>query len=268
MSVIAMKAQDFRIGLRLLLKDPAYSLVAVLGLAVGLAVFLLLLGFARYCWQYNSQVPDADDVYIVKQRNNLELGTPWYDQAPLLLLVAKALEQRALMSWGARWPVIVCALLPPVGLLALSVGTVSALVAIAALGQHWNRDPASWGLGVWPWAHQGTLLIAWLALYGFPVLCTFLLVRYTVTRRLGLAWPLVGVLLTSALGAWTTFTVAWPQAGAQGRLSAGMGLSTDWDNLMRFGARWATTVILALGLYLYMRRREHEVWQALGKHRM
>jgi putative ABC transport system permease protein len=88
MSVIAMKAQDFRIGLRLLLKDPAYSLVAVLGLAVGLAVFLLLLGFARYCWQYNSQVPDADDVYIVKQRNNLELGTPWYDQAPLLLLAA------------------------------------------------------------------------------------------------------------------------------------------------------------------------------------
>jgi hypothetical protein len=182
-------------------------------------------------------------------------------------ILAKALEQRALMSWGTRWPVIVCALLPPVALLALSVGTISALVAIAALGQHWNRDPASWGLGVWSWAHQGTLFIAWLALYGFPVLCTLLLVRYTVTRRLGLVWPLVGVFLTAALGAWTTFTVAWPQTGAQGRLSAGVGLSTDWDNLMRFGARWATTVILALGLYLYMRRREHEVWNALGKHR-
>jgi hypothetical protein len=62
--------------------------------------------------------------------------------------------------------------------------------------------------------------------------------------------------------------VAWPQAGAQGRLSAGVGLSRYWDNLTRLGARWATTVILALGLYLYMRRREHEVWKAPGKHRM
>jgi cell division protein FtsX len=83
-----VKVQDFRVGLRLLLKDPTYSLVAVLGLAVGLAVCLLLLGYARYSWEYNSQVPDADEVYIVKQRNNLELGAPWYDQAPLLLVSA------------------------------------------------------------------------------------------------------------------------------------------------------------------------------------
>jgi putative ABC transport system permease protein len=83
-----MSLQDFRIGWRLLLEDPVYSLVSILGLAVGLAVFLLLLGFARYSWEYNSQVPDADDVYIVKQRNNLELGTPWSDQTPLLLLTA------------------------------------------------------------------------------------------------------------------------------------------------------------------------------------
>src|ERR1700722_13899408 len=84
----AMKPQDFRVGLRILAKDPVYSLVSVLGLGVGLGVCLLLLGYARYCWQYNAHVPDADNVYIVKQRNNLELGTPWYDQAPLLLLAA------------------------------------------------------------------------------------------------------------------------------------------------------------------------------------
>jgi ABC-type antimicrobial peptide transport system permease subunit len=83
-----MKLQDFRVGLRILAKDPVYSLVSILGLGVGLGVCLLLLGYARYCWQYNAHVPDADNVYIVKQRNNLELGTPWYDQAPLLLLAA------------------------------------------------------------------------------------------------------------------------------------------------------------------------------------
>jgi putative ABC transport system permease protein len=83
-----MKLRDFRVGFRILVKDPAYSLVAILGLGVGLAVCLLLLGYARYCWQYNAQVPDADNVYIVKQRNNMELGAPWRDQAPLLLLTA------------------------------------------------------------------------------------------------------------------------------------------------------------------------------------
>lgn len=83
-----MKLQDFRVGLRILAKDPVYSLVSVLGLGVGLGVCLLLLGYARYCWQYNAHVPDADNVYIVKYRDNLQLGTPWYDQAPLLLLAA------------------------------------------------------------------------------------------------------------------------------------------------------------------------------------
>jgi putative ABC transport system permease protein len=80
-----MKLQDFRVGLRILIKDPAYSLVAIVGLGVGLAVCLLLLGYARYCWQYNAHVPDADNVYIVKQRKNFDLGTPWIDQAPVLL---------------------------------------------------------------------------------------------------------------------------------------------------------------------------------------
>jgi len=84
----AVKLQDFRIGLRVLAKDPVYSLVSILGLGVGLAVCLLLLGYARYCWQYNAYIPDTDNVYIVKHRNNLELGAPWYDQAPLLLLAA------------------------------------------------------------------------------------------------------------------------------------------------------------------------------------
>src|SRR5712664_2889734 len=84
----AVKLQDFRIGSRVLAKDPVYSLVSILGLGVGLAVCLLLLGYARYCWQYNAYMRDAGNVYIIKQRNNLELGSPWYDQAPLLLLAA------------------------------------------------------------------------------------------------------------------------------------------------------------------------------------
>jgi putative ABC transport system permease protein len=83
-----MKLQDFRVGFRILAQDPGYSLVSIVGLGVGLGVCLLLLSYARYCWQYNAHVPDVDNVYIVKHRDNLRLGTPWYDHAPLLLLAA------------------------------------------------------------------------------------------------------------------------------------------------------------------------------------
>lgn len=85
-----MRLEDFRIGLRLLLKDPGYSLVAVLGLAVGLAVCLLLLGYARYSWQYNSYVSDAEHVYLVKQRDNSQSAAGWKDHSAVLLRVAAA----------------------------------------------------------------------------------------------------------------------------------------------------------------------------------
>jgi hypothetical protein len=44
----------------------------------------------------------------------------------------------------------------------------------------------------------------------------------------------------------TSKTTQLPRV-AQGRLSAGVGFSTDWDSLMRFGVRWATTLVVALG---------------------
>lgn len=83
-----MKLQDFRVGLRILAKDHVYSVVSILGLGIGLGVCLVVLAYARYCWQYNAHIPDARNVYIIKHRNNVRLGTPWYDQAPLLVLAA------------------------------------------------------------------------------------------------------------------------------------------------------------------------------------
>jgi hypothetical protein len=57
-----MNLNDFRIGLRLLVQDPLFSIVAVFGLGLGLAASLLLLGFVRYSWQYDAHVPDVDQV--------------------------------------------------------------------------------------------------------------------------------------------------------------------------------------------------------------
>lgn len=85
-----MKLRDFRIGWRTLVQEPAYSLVAIAGLGIGLAAALLLFGFVRYSWQYNAQVPDVENVYVVKQRYNVDPKAPWFDQAPMLLRVAAA----------------------------------------------------------------------------------------------------------------------------------------------------------------------------------
>ena len=65
-----MNLRDFRVGWRLLLKEPGYSLAVVLGLAVGFAVCVLLLGFVRYCFTYNQAIRDSAHIYVVKERRN------------------------------------------------------------------------------------------------------------------------------------------------------------------------------------------------------
>lgn len=80
-----MRLDDFRIGLRHLVREPGYSAIAILGLAVGFAACLLLLGFVQYSWRYDAHVPQVAQVHVVKQRFNVDPVAPWFDQAPLLL---------------------------------------------------------------------------------------------------------------------------------------------------------------------------------------
>lgn len=80
-----MKLRDFRIGWRALLQEPAYTLAVVLGLGVGLAACLLLLGLVRYSMEYNSHFPDVDKVYVVKQHFNVDPASPLQDVVPMFL---------------------------------------------------------------------------------------------------------------------------------------------------------------------------------------
>lgn len=95
-----MTLRDFRIGWRTLVQDPAYSLVVIVGLGVGLAAALLLFGFVRYSWQYNAQVPGVENVYVVKQRYNVDPKSPWFDQAPVLLRIAAARQPGVAAATG------------------------------------------------------------------------------------------------------------------------------------------------------------------------
>ena len=66
-----MNLRDFRIGWRLLVKEPAYSAVVILGLTIGFAVCFLLLGLVRHSFSYDQHVPGVEQVYQLKQKWNV-----------------------------------------------------------------------------------------------------------------------------------------------------------------------------------------------------
>lgn len=76
---------DLRIGWRTLVQEPAYTLTAILSLGIGLAASLLLLGFVRYSMEYDSDVPQVEQVYVVKHHFNVEPSSPLFDIAPMFL---------------------------------------------------------------------------------------------------------------------------------------------------------------------------------------
>ncbi|QGZ40513.1 FtsX-like permease family protein [Pseudoduganella flava] len=86
-----MKLADFRMGWRMLLREPGFSIVTVLGLAGACAAAFLLLGYVRYCFDYDSHVPDAARVALVKQRINW-FPRPEWDVRALLPLAGVARE--------------------------------------------------------------------------------------------------------------------------------------------------------------------------------
>jgi putative ABC transport system permease protein len=62
--------REFRIGWRLLVKEPAFSAVVILGLAVGFCACFLLLGYVRHSLSYDRHVPEREHVYRLMQRWN------------------------------------------------------------------------------------------------------------------------------------------------------------------------------------------------------
>lgn len=80
-----MKLRDFRVGWRMLTRQAGYSAVLVLGLSIGLAAFFLLLSYVRYSFSYDSAIPDAGRVYLIKMKINLDKPM-WLETTPLPFL--------------------------------------------------------------------------------------------------------------------------------------------------------------------------------------
>jgi putative ABC transport system permease protein len=81
-----MKLRDFRIGWRLLIKEPGYSAVVLLGLSIGFAVCFLLLGYVRYSLSYDNTVPQADRVFLIEHKLNTIGKADWLELTPLPFL--------------------------------------------------------------------------------------------------------------------------------------------------------------------------------------
>ena len=79
-----MNLKDFQMGWRLLVKNPGHSLVMVLSLTVGFAVWFLVLGFTRYEFGFDKNVPGLSQVYVLKARPNWGRGS-WSENVPLAM---------------------------------------------------------------------------------------------------------------------------------------------------------------------------------------
>ncbi len=105
--------RDFKIGWRLLIKEPSYSAIVVAGLSIGFAVCFLLLGLVRYQTSFDEHVPDIDQVYYANERWHMEGFNEWNGTIPFkgrealansgLPLIASVLSTRPIdVRYGER----------------------------------------------------------------------------------------------------------------------------------------------------------------------
>ncbi|WP_229411254.1 MULTISPECIES: ABC transporter permease [unclassified Massilia] len=81
---MAINLRDFRIGWRLLAKEPGFSAVVILGLAVGFCACFLLLGYVSHSLSYDRHVPQREHIYRLMQRWNISTADgKWSDTASL-----------------------------------------------------------------------------------------------------------------------------------------------------------------------------------------
>jgi putative ABC transport system permease protein len=98
-----MSLRDFRIGWRLLLRQPFHSAVEILGLATGFAICFLLLGFVHYSFGYDRDVPERERVFVVKHRLNFIPQPQWMEYTPFALR-GVALQSGLPLQVSAWWP--------------------------------------------------------------------------------------------------------------------------------------------------------------------
>ncbi len=82
-----MKLRDFKIGWRLLAKEPTYSSVVILGLAIAFAACFLVLSVLLFSLSFDRHIPGVENVYIAKSHPNwYQNRAYWRENVPMPVL--------------------------------------------------------------------------------------------------------------------------------------------------------------------------------------
>ncbi|NYE62882.1 putative ABC transport system permease protein [Duganella sp. 1224] len=95
--------KNLRLGWRLLSRHPLHTAVELLGLAVGFAVCFVLLGFVWYSFGYDRDVPQREQVFVIKHRLNFIPQPQWMEYTPFAMR-AVALNSGLPLQVSVWWP--------------------------------------------------------------------------------------------------------------------------------------------------------------------
>jgi putative ABC transport system permease protein len=95
--------KNFRLGWRLLLRQPFNTAVELFGLAAGFAVCFLLTAFVYYSFSYDRDVPQRERVFVIKHRLNFIPQPQWMEYTPFALREV-ALRSGLPLQASVWWP--------------------------------------------------------------------------------------------------------------------------------------------------------------------
>ena len=171
-------------------------------------------------------------------------------------MVKDVLARPELRSWVRRWPWVAFTVVPIAMLVVLFVGTMAALVfsidfAVNRLGVDIGGTA---GLRSFAQALPGV------AVWVMPIVAASACCALALSRRAPAIWTVVGVFLTSSIGALTNAQMEFQSAAPHGVISAGIGFGTD--ALLLPISRTALTLTVVLAAYFWLRNSQQRAESA------
>jgi hypothetical protein len=173
-----------------------------------------------------------------------------------LVLVQRYAARPELLAWSHRWPSIWFLLLPLITYLAVSAATLMVVMAVAHqmapyLHQIHVAPQVTYRIGL-----AARIVLLWL----FPLFVATAFAVLAYRRRVALRWPLIGIVLISALASLINVVVRFTGGPAPGAVGAGIGLSPETlPGQITHAAILASLTLLPLWLATRQARRGYNL---------
>lgn len=164
-------------------------------------------------------------------------------------LIAGTLARPELRSWLQRRPCAAFAIAP---LLAFAIAFVGSIIVLIGFFE-WLKSRGTSLSAASPMIHWLNAGASFYLLWALPAAIAAAIALLATYRREISIWPMVGIIVTCAVGALTNFSLDLPPLAADPGMTAGIGLGTDnmASAMMRAGSTAALTALP------YLRARYH-----------